>query len=297
MAKILVTGATGKVGSSAVAHLKGRASVRAFVRDPEKAARMLGDDVELAVGDFENPDSVKSALKGMDELLLSSGEVPEKLGHEIGVIDAAVEAGIGRIVKVSTIHAMPGSPLPPLDWHGQIEDHLRVSGVPFVLLQSNFYMTNLLGSAPQIREGMLFAPAGDGRIAMIDPRDTGEVAAEILAGEGHEGRTYMLTGPEPVGYRDVAQALSSAIGREVRFIDVSEEQAWESFVQAGMPDWLVKHLIELFRMVKKGDLSHVTDTFKALTGHRPRTFAEFARDRAALFAGSPLPSPGLPEPT
>src|SRR5829696_5477514 len=106
---------------------------------------------------------------------------------------------------------------PPLDWNGRSEEHLRASGVPFTLLRSGFYMTNLLMAAEQIRgAGSVFAPAGDGRIAMIDPRDIGEVAAVALTEPGHAGRSYRLTGPDAIAYGDVAAELSRATGARVR---------------------------------------------------------------------------------
>jgi len=285
MATALVTGSTGNVGSAVVRELlDGGVSVRAFVRDPARAAERLGADPELAVGDLSDPASVRRAMEGVELVFLASGDGPQKVDHEVAVIDAAAEAGVRRLVKASTAMAEAGSPLLPFDWNGRIEDHLRGSGVPAVVLQSSFYMTNLLMSAEQVRnQGMLFAPAGGGKVGMIDTRDVAAVAAKVLTGDGYDGKTYALTGPEAITFEQVAEELSAALGRPVAFVDVPEDGARQGLVAAGLPDWLVDHLFQLFRLIRQGALGEVTNTVRELTGREPRSLADFVRERAALF--------------
>lgn len=285
---ILVTGATGNVGAQVVRELRKKGvRVRAFVRDPEKGRELLSDEVELAEGDFSDPVSVRLALGDVDRVFLSSADSPQKVAYETAVIEAAAETGVQRIVKCSTIGAQVGSPLPPFDWHGRIEEHLRQSRVPAVILQSCFYMTNLLAAAEQLRhEGKLFAPAGDGKIAMIDPRDTAAVAAIVLATDGHEGATYLLTGPESITYTRVAEELSHATGGRIEFVDVPDEAARQGLVAAGLPDWLVEHLAALFPLIRQGALEETTETVRVVTGSEPRTFGQFARDQAHAFGGN-----------
>ena len=282
---ILVTGATGNVGSQVVRELQARgAPVRAFVRDASRARELFGERVELAVGDFEDAGSIRAALDGVERVFLSSADGPAKVAHETAVVDAAAAAGVRLIVKCSTLLAEIGSPLPPFDWHGRITAHLRASGVPGVVLESCFYMTNLLMAAESVREGgSIFAPAGEGRIAAIDPRDVGAVAAVVLAEDGYETPTYQLTGPEALAYAQMAAALSSATGSDVVFVDVPDEVAREGLVAAGLPDWVVTHLGSLFPLVREGALAPTTDTVRKLTGRDPRSFADFAHDHAEAF--------------
>lgn len=284
---VLVTAATGNVGSAVVRHLsRSGEAVRAFVRDPNKAAERLGNGAEIAVGDFSDRESLRRALEGTDRVFLSSADGPDKVEHEIAVIDEAAAAGVKLIVKASTIGADPASPLPPWSWNGRSEDHLRESGVPAVVLRSYFYMTNLFASADAVRQtGKLFAPADGAKIAMIDPDDVGAVAALLLSEGGHEGQTYLLSGPDSITHGQVAEELSAATGRSVEFVPVPEEAARQGLVEAGAPEWLVDHLIKLFGVIREGRLEEVTGTVQELTGREPRAFGAFARDHAAVFGG------------
>jgi uncharacterized protein YbjT (DUF2867 family) len=290
---VLVTGATGNVGAQAVRALRARGvPVRAFVRDPERAAERLGPDVELAVGDLSDARAIARAVAGADRVLLSSGDGPEKVRQEAAVVDACAAAGVRLLVKVSTAGADPDSPLPPLAWHGRCETHLRRAGVPAVVLRSSFHMTNLLMAAEPVRhERRLVAPAGDGAIAMIDPRDTGSVAAVVLTEDAHAGRTYELTGPAAITYAEVAAELSRALDTPVEYVDAPPEAMRAGLEAAGLPAWLVTHLDRAFALVRGGALGARTDEVRALTGRPPRGIADFVRDHAAAFmAAAPAPA-------
>jgi uncharacterized protein YbjT (DUF2867 family) len=280
----LVTGATGNVGAHVVRQLRARGeAVRAFVRDPDKAAATLPRDVDLAVGDFARPGSLRGALDGVDRLFLACGNVPGQVAYERDAVDVARAAGV-RIVKLSTTRATLDSPLLYPRGHAEIERHLRASGVPATVLRPGFFMTNLLASADAVRAtGRLFAPAGAARIAMIHPRDVAAVAAVVLAEDGHDGMTYELTGPAAITYADVAAALSTATARAVEFVDVPDDAARASMLEAGMPQELAGFIVMLFGALRGGLCAHTTDVVRALTGREPRGFAEFAREHAAAF--------------
>jgi uncharacterized protein YbjT (DUF2867 family) len=289
---IVVTGATGNAGSEVVRALLARGlGVRALVRDPGKARRALGEDVELAAGDFADPGSVRAALEGAGTLLLSCADDPRRVGWETAAIDAAVAAGVRRVVKLSAMAAAPGSPVAFWDWHGQVEQHLRASGAGWVILRANWYMSNVLAAAPGVAaEGRLYAPAGDARIAMIDPRDVGAAAAAVLsrpcheASPGHEGQTYLLTGPRAITYAEVAAGLSAATGSTVEFVDVPGDAAREGMIGDGMPGFAAGQIVAMFGALRQGAGAQVSPAVETLTGRAPRDFASFARDHARLFA-------------
>ncbi|WP_250006592.1 SDR family oxidoreductase [Actinoplanes sp. M2I2] len=281
MTRILVTGATGSVGVHVVRALQARAAtVRAFVRAP---ADLPG--AEQAHGDFDDPASLRRALDGVDRVYLCAADGPDKVRHETAVIDAAARQGVERIVKLSALHADRASAVPAYRWHGDIEAHLRRSGVPAVLLRPAFFMTNLLMVAEGVtRTGTLYAPTAGRRVAMIDIRDVAAVAAATLLDEGHTGRAYDLTGPAAVTFTDVAAALATATGCPVRFADLTEDQARPRFEGAGLPAWLAAQLAGVFGIIRAGGFEHVSGHVEAITGRPGRDITGFARDVAASFA-------------
>jgi uncharacterized protein YbjT (DUF2867 family) len=285
---ILVTGATGNVGSQVVAALRARgAQVRAFVRDPGRAAALLGDDVDLAVGDFADGDSVRRALDGADRVFLACSNAPGQVDYEIGAIEAAEAAGVQRLVKLSTSVAAVDSPLLFPRWHGLIERHLVRSGLPAVRICPGFMMSSLLMSADAIRAtGRIFAPAGRARIAMVHPRDVAAAAAVTLTEDGHEGARYVLNGPRAITYEEVAAHLSEATGRRIEFVDVPDEAAQQAMLESGLPPAVAEFLVRLFRALRQGLDEKTSGTVRALTGAEPRTFAEFAREHAAEFGAA-----------
>lgn len=283
---ILVTGATGNAGSEVVRALaEERQPVRAFVRDPDQARSLLGPAVELTPGDFADTVSVREAFEGVEAVFLSGPDDPRRVKWEKRAIDIAATTGVRKVVKLSSIEAETGSAAAFWDWHGQIEQHLSESGIPTVILRSNAFMSNVTAAAEQIAgEGRLYAPAGEARIAMIDPRDVGAAAAVVLTMPGHEGRSYVLTGPQAITYAQVAADLSAATARPVEYVDVPDEGARQGMTQAGLPDFLAEKVVEVFAMLRRGAGEEVTATVERLTGRPARDFASFARDHAELFA-------------
>jgi uncharacterized protein YbjT (DUF2867 family) len=283
---ILVTGATGRAGSDVVrALLSQNEDVRVFVRDAEKARKLFGDAAEIAVGDFADSQSVCAALDGSEAVFLSGADDPRRVEWEMGVIDAAVAQGVGRVVKLSSIEAAPGAPVAFWDWHGRIEEHLRTTCASAVVLRSSFFMSNVLSAAGQVaREGRLFAPAGGARIAMIDPRDVGASAAAVLTAPASVAGAFDLTGPAAITYSEVAAGLSAATGRDVQFVDVSDDHAREGMIHAGVPDFVAEQIVAIFALARQGVNDAVTGTVELLTGRPPRDFAAFAREHAGLFA-------------
>ncbi len=197
---VLVTGATGVIGAAVVRNLRQRGvATRAFVRDRARAVAALGEDVELAVGDLADAASIRHAMRGVQRLLLCTPNDVDQLQRELGVIDAAVDARLDRVVKIGAGGASLDSSLAFWNAHARIEAYLRTSGLPAVMLRPSMYMTNLLAAAQTVRyTGRVIAPAGSARIAMIDPRDVADAAAVALTEDGHDGRCYTLTGSEAV---------------------------------------------------------------------------------------------------
>ncbi|MFC7533025.1 NmrA family NAD(P)-binding protein [Actinoplanes sp. GCM10030250] len=271
---ILVTGATGNVGG----HL-----VRALAERHEN----------VRVFDRHAAGSLRQALDGADRLFLACGNVPEQVDFECAAIDAAVAAGVRRVVKLSGPSASAGSPLIFERWHATIEAHLAASALPHVLLRPRTFMTNLLAYATSVaRIGRLFTPAGQARISFIHPRDVALVAAEALTGPGHDGRTYTLTGPEAITFDRVAAELSAVTGREVSYVAVGDEDAGHAMIADGLPPMLADAIVAIFGAQRAGVMAGTTGTVREVTGGEPLGIADFAREYAAAFRPIAAGSPG-----
>ena len=247
--------------------------------------------MELAIGDFGDRHSLDRALDGVDRLFLACGNIPGQIDFECAAIDAAADAGVARVVKLSGPDAAVDSPLIFERWHAAIEQHLADSGLPGVLLRPRTYMTNLLAYARSVAQtGMLFAPAGTAQISFVDPRDVAEVAAEALTGAGHEGRTYTLTGPEAVTFDRIAHEIGAALGRPVGYVDVDDD-ARTAMISDGLPPMVAEAIVAIFAAQRAGGMADTTDTVWKLTGRAPRSIAAFAREVfAPAVAASAVPA-------
>jgi uncharacterized protein YbjT (DUF2867 family) len=279
---ILVTGATGKVGSEAVRLLRQREiPVRALVRNAEKAAALAQAGAELAEGDLEVPGTLDEAMKGVTTVVLVSPGVP---AQEINVIDSAVRAGAGHVVKI-TSNASADSPIARRRWQTEIEAALAASGLDHTLLRSNAYMQNTLVLAPAIaKTGSFGSSTGAGRLGMIDARDVAAVAAVIAASPApHVTKTYWLTGPELLSYYGVAAVLSTVLGRPITYREISCEEDQEAMIRAGLPEPVAAMNAQVFSMIAEGDAAWLTEDVPSLLGRPARSFGQFATDFAAAF--------------
>lgn len=286
---ILVAGSTGTNGSLLIEELVAAgAPVRAMVRAPEKASSVERDGVEAVVVDFDSPETLEAAMEGVDRAFLVAPADPRQAEWENNFVDAAKRAGLRHVVKLSVLGADAGAPVRFGRVHAEAERHLEESGMPYTILRPTGFMQNTLAYAGSVAsEGRFYAPLADAPVAWIDVRDIAAVAARVLTEDGHEGKVYELTGPEAISNREIAEKLSGAVGEPVEHVEVSYEQARETMVGAGLPEWLADGLIELNKEVyEPGYAASVTDGVEEALGRRPRTFDEFARDHAEAFAGT-----------
>jgi len=284
---ILVTGATGRTGSEVVKELIAKGEqVRALVRDPERAEAIRGPGVELLVGDLEKPETWDAALNGVDKAFLLSPEGPQMAELHGKFAEAANNAGVRHLVRMSILVANPDSPLAIGKWHGEADQNVANSGIPYTIIRPAYFMQNIIGSARMIAmEGAFPGAMGDGKVGVIDTRDIGNVAATILTSDGHEGKTYPLTGPESLSLGELAGKLSAVLGKEVKYVNVSQADAKSGMMAMGMPDWMADGWAAMATMISTGAANMVTPMVKEVTGQEPRSFDQFARDYAGAFKG------------
>ncbi len=282
---ILVTGATGNIGSEVVKLLSAQGEkIRALVRDPGKARKLELPGVELVKGDLSDRPSLDAAAKGVDALFLLGPAGPDQVAQQHNALEAAKAAGIKRVVKLSAVGAQKGSKIQLGDWHGQTEDELKKSGLSWTILQPHSFLQNLLMSASTIKgQGEFYGATKEGKIPLIDTRDIGAVAAAVLTTAGHEGKTYVLTGPEAVSHTQVAEKLAGAVGKPVKYVDLPPAELKKGLLGAGLPGWLAGDLVGMQQFFATGGGGKVTTAVKDLTGKAARTVDQFARDFAAAF--------------
>ena len=282
---IMVTGATGTIGKEVVKELRGMdARFRVVARDPEKARKLLGD-VQIVRGDLGDRGSLDAAFEGGTKLFLLGPGSPTQVADQHNAIEAAKAAGITHVVRSSAFVSDTESTVPLGRWHGQTDEELRRSGLKWTILQPEAFMQNLLGSVGTIKQqGAIYGTSKDGKIAMIDARDIARVAAHALVDSEHEGKTYVLSGPEAVDYAQVAETFSHVLGRPVKYVDLPPEQARLGMLGTGLPEWLVDILLGLSSIYAAGRGAQVTDAVEHVGGAKPRTIAEFVRDHVLAFA-------------
>jgi (4-alkanoyl-5-oxo-2,5-dihydrofuran-3-yl)methyl phosphate reductase len=280
---IVVTGATGQTGRPLIAELVRRgAAIRALVRDPAAARRMLGPDVELVRADLGRPDTLDAALKGAERVYLLAPPHPRLAAMEADLIDATRRAGVRQVVKHSAIDAGPTARSEIARMHFAGERLLAGSGLAHRILRGSMFMQNFLMPASAIVfQGRLAVPMGGGRCAFVDCADMAAVAAAVLTREGHDGHTYLVTGGQALSIDDVAAHLSAALGRPIRYVDVPVGAARAALRGRGVADWQVEQILGSAEAFAAGEVAQVTQVVARLTGRRPRTFAAFAHDLVA----------------
>ncbi len=281
---ILVTGATGKVGSEVVRQLASESvPVRAFVRDPARASSVRLPGVDVAVGDFARPETLDRALSGVNRVFLLSPADPEQVTLQGNVVQACKRAGVARVVKIS-VAGGPDAATQIGRWHWTTEKQIEASGLGFTMLRPTLYMQQTLSFAASVaRTGSFSAPMGTGEVAMVDTRDVAAVAVRALTEDGHDHKIYDVTGAEALSFDAVADAISEAIGRKVSYVHVPPEYAKKQMLGVGVPRWLVDDMLVLFASFREGYGAAVSDAVQSVTGRRPRSFPQFARDHARAF--------------
>ena len=281
---ILLTGATGRVGTAAAKALMQMGEpFKVLVRSPEKLA-VSGPNVQVVRGDLADADAVEEAVADATRALIVMGNHPDQAMLERRFTDLAVSAGVRHLVKVSSMEASPEATAVLPKNHFETEQHIQRLGVEWTFLRPNYYMQNMLMYAASISRASSFAlPLGSAKTAMVDARDVGEVAAAVLAGEGHAGQIYQLTGPALIDFHEAAGEMSQVLGREIAYIEQTPEAFHGVLAQFIHSTWQLDAVCELFAEIAGGSLEQLTDTTATLLGRPAKSLAEFTGEFAPAF--------------
>jgi len=285
---ILVTGGTGMVGGEVVRLLSQQGiAAQALTRNPSKAKDLPG--ITWIAGDLSKPETLASAFDGAQTIFLVSSIGEDTVALQHNAIEAARNAGVKHIVKLSAFGASSHSKAPICLWHYEIEKEMQASGMDWTILRPHHFMQNLLGQLEYIiNDGVVYSASGDGKIPYIDAPDIAAVAAVTLTKPGHQGKKYVITGSEALSYRDATEIIGKTIGKQLRFVDESPDQARARRVREGYPPAIVESALAISAYQRAGGKTvTITNVVSDLTGRPPRTFAEFAHEHADAFRGTP----------
>ncbi|GAB2505464.1 NAD(P)H-binding protein [Nocardiopsis aegyptia] len=279
---IVVTGATGNIGRHLVTTLADAGEqVRAIARRPPDTG--VPEGVEYRTADLSRPADLPSAVEGADALFLLLGpELSASGAAAASVTDHARAAGVARIVAVSSLAAATRPDAPSHAGMRALEDAVRGSGPGWTLLRPGGFFSNAFSFAETVRERRtVLAPFGDVALPAVDPADIAGVAAAALRDPRHEGRTYVLTGPEPVSPRQQAAAIGAVLGTGIDFVELTRDQAREHLL-AAMPASVADGTLDILGAPSEEEVLVSPDVDKVL-GRAPRTFADWAARNAAAF--------------
>lgn len=285
---ILVTGATGpteRVGYRLMEALADKgADMTAMVAVEAEAADLPGTSGHV-VATLDGPPPA-AVLREFDRIFLLGPEEEEQAALETVFVDAIAAAGHRpHIVKICADGFQdPDCEVRFMRGDRQVAAHLGALGLPVTYLASALHMETLIDSAAAIRRtGTIAAPAGKGHVGWVAATDVASAAAQVLTSAGHENTTYVLTGPEALGYPAVAARFSAVFASHVDYEDQSPERAREAMLTSGLTPWQADGNLERFEWIRQGGAATVTGTVRDLTGDDPRSLQDWLSDARASF--------------
>lgn len=279
--RILVTGATGIVGSELVGLLlEEGVEVKAGTRNPARARDLFAPEVEVVELDYRQPATFDAAVEWADRVFLQPPPFsPDAYDTLAPLLDWAVQAGAEHVVALSAMGMEVRGDLPIR----RLEKHVASLGVDYTFLRPNLLMQNFqrdfLGDRIR-RTGVFAMPVGDAPVSMVDGRDVAAVAAVALTGSEHTGRAYTLTGPEALTHQEMAEILSEVADREIRFESCSDEEMLGWLIGAGWSAEVAGVVIALYQTVRAGVRASVSEDIEQVLGRPARPFRTFAEDYA-----------------
>jgi len=286
---ILITGATGTVGSEVVKQLSAKGEniiVKAAARSATDNTFENLNRVQVVQLDYDKPDSLAVALKGVDKLFLLTPFQSNMVDLTSNLVSEAKKAEVKYIAKQSVMGADAEPGITPGRLHRQAEKIIDESGIPFTFLRPNFFMQNFVNYYSNLirSQGAFYTPAGDAKVSFVDVRDIAAVAVKSLINDNQQkGSAYNITGGEALSYGQAAEILSKAVGKKINYVNVTDQDARKGMKDMSMDEWTIKSMIELFEITRAGYVSEISPIVEQVTGNKPITFSQFAKDYAGAF--------------
>jgi len=272
--KILVTGATGKLGSKvveALLKLVPASQLAVSVRNVEKAEALQALGVEVRQGDFDHPETLDSAFAGIDRLLLISadGDNDTRIRQHTDAVAAAKRAKVGFIAYTSAPNASESTLfLAPV--HRITEEAIVQTGIPYAFLRNNWYLENEIGNIQSAISGHPWlTSAGTGKAGWALRQEYAEAAATVLAGKGHDNTIYELSG-ELLTQDELVAAIGSVLGKEIPVHQVDDIKYAEIMKSVGIPEFVLPILVGIQKGIREGTLEIESNDLEKLLG-RPVT--------------------------
>lgn len=299
--KIVVTGASGQYGSSAVKRLLKRVPAEDLIlisRRPEKLASLAALGVDVRHGDYDDPASLVAAFRGGDRLLLISGtRVGKRIPQHKAAIDAAVACSLKHIIYTSFVSIRPGNPSHAVADHAATEAMIRASGLAWTMLRDAHYAdAMILNMGPNfIRSGQWLSSTAGGREALVWRDDCIDSAIAVLTGEDHENKVYNITGPELLGFAEIAAMLTELTGRKVHYSEIDDEGMYALFDAMGIPrepvddqsvagiSWNSDDMVTFEAAIRGGHFAVISDDVERLTGRKARSVRQMIEENLELL--------------
>lgn len=284
--KILISGATGNVGTQLVKRLAASdIPFRALTRNGDNSTLLKSlPQAEIVIGDLADESALTDVMQGIEKafLLTNSSDQAEQL--QLNFVHAAHRAGVKHVVKLSQFAANEDSPVRFLRYHAKVENKIKSLGMSYTFLRPNLYMQGIIAFKDYIKnDGKFYASVGNAAISLVDIRDIAAVAAIALTESGHENKIYNITGKEAITHYQMAETFSRVLGKEILFIDVTPYQMEAALRAAGFPEWQVGGLIEDYAHYARGEAAVIYSTVGEVTHAAPIPFEQFVVDHKHLF--------------
>jgi NAD(P)H dehydrogenase (quinone) len=273
-----ITGANGQLGQLVIRGLLSTvpaSQIVGLVRRPTEAQALHAMDVEVRLGDYDRPDTLKAALRGVDKLLLISAVQPgERLRQHRAVIDAARQSGVTSIAYTSMLRADTSSMILAGE-HRETEAYLKQSGLEYVILRNGWYLENhtgLVGAA--VTNGAVIGSAGEGRFASATRADYAAAAVKVLSSAGHTNQTYELAGDRAFSMAEFAAEISAQTGKHIGYTDLPPQDYAAALATFGLPPMIIDVVIDADIKAQAGELDSTSRTLSELIGRKTTTLGE-----------------------